>query len=62
MMKDMAPCKGCTDRYEACHGKCERYLSWKKRHDALREKIRRAKYPDSWVDATAIKDGGQHDR
>lgn len=23
-----APCKGCTERHEACHGHCERYLAW----------------------------------
>jgi hypothetical protein len=23
------PCKGCTERYEACHDHCERYKAWK---------------------------------
>ena len=23
------PCRGCVDRDEACHGRCERYQGWK---------------------------------
>lgn len=26
----VAPCKGCPNRYPACHDKCEHYISWKK--------------------------------
>ena len=29
------PCKGCSERYVGCHGKCERYGSWKGERDAL---------------------------
>lgn len=24
------PCKDCTDRQVGCHGKCEKYIKWKK--------------------------------
>jgi len=34
------PCKGCTDRHEACHDTCERYKAWKIEHDASREWMR----------------------
>lgn len=23
------PCRGCPDRYEACHDYCDRYKAWK---------------------------------
>lgn len=29
-IRDKLPCKGCTDRYTACHDKCEKYKEWKK--------------------------------
>lgn len=25
----MSPCKGCTQRYRACHGHCAAYIDWK---------------------------------
>lgn len=25
-----SPCKGCADRAEGCHDRCDRYLYWKK--------------------------------
>ena len=28
--REMSPCKGCSDRHEACWGKCEKYKEWKK--------------------------------
>ena len=28
--REMSPCKGCTERHEACWGKCEKYKEWKK--------------------------------
>ena len=27
--REIAPCKGCTDRYIACHDNCQRYQAWK---------------------------------
>lgn len=54
-MKDTAPCKGCEDRFIGCHAVCGHYKAWKKKHDALRAKIRAAKYPEDWIDATKIK-------
>ena len=26
----VSPCKGCEDRYLACHDYCDRYKKWKK--------------------------------
>ena len=28
-MSMISPCKGCADRYLACHGSCDRYKEWK---------------------------------
>ena len=33
--REMSPCKGCTDRHEACWGKCEKYKEWKKLVDGV---------------------------
>lgn len=49
MSREPAPCKECTERELACHGKCERYQAWRRRLDALNKKIRldkqATKYP-----------------
>ena len=29
--REVSPCKGCTDRFTACHDKCEKYKAWKSR-------------------------------
>lgn len=31
--KANGPCMGCTDRHAECHGKCEKYLSFRKERD-----------------------------
>ena len=36
--REMSPCKGCTERHEACWGKCEKYKSWKSRLDEVNKK------------------------
>lgn len=36
-----SPCKGCTDRYLACHDHCEGYQSWRKEQDEINLKKRR---------------------
>lgn len=35
------PCYKCEERHELCHSHCEKYLKWKKEHDAEREAIRK---------------------
>ena len=36
----VCPCKGCTDRKEACHDTCAAYKAWKEERDELvRRKI-----------------------
>lgn len=32
-MSVAAPCKGCTDRFIGCHGKCDRYIDWRANKD-----------------------------
>ena len=36
--RDAAPCKGCADRYPACHGECENYKSWRERLDEVNQR------------------------
>ena len=37
------PCYKCEERHDLCHSSCEKYIKWKKEHDAEREAIRREK-------------------
>lgn len=36
--REMSPCKGCTDRFTACHDKCEKYKAWKTRLDEVNKR------------------------
>ena len=36
--REMSPCKGCTDRHEACWGKCEKYKVWKLRLEEVNKR------------------------
>ena len=38
--REMSPCKDCTDRHEACWGKCEKYKAWKSRLDEVNRRRR----------------------
>jgi hypothetical protein len=29
LKREIAPCKNCADRHEACWGECEKYKQWK---------------------------------
>ena len=31
------PCKGCEERHEACHDRCEYYKQWKVEHEASKK-------------------------
>lgn len=33
-------CKNCAERYEGCHGQCERYKAYRKELDAAKERKR----------------------
>ena len=37
------PCKDCPDRTPGCHGKCEKYLDYRARLDAMKEEERKRK-------------------
>lgn len=39
-IRDKPPCKDCTDRHEACWGKCEKYKAWKSRLDEVNKRRR----------------------
>ena len=41
-----APCKDCNKRVLNCHASCERYLSFKKEADSIREKVIRQNFLD----------------
>lgn len=38
---DMEPCKGCGDRAEGCHGRCERYAAFKEENRKRKAWLRR---------------------
>ncbi len=43
-MLETCPCKDCQKRTFDCHGKCVKYLAWKKQNDAIRLKIQQKKH------------------
>lgn len=47
------PCRGCLERCEACHGSCERYQTWKKEYEQVKETYRmehqRPPFPNALV-------------
>lgn len=47
---NIAPCKDCLDRYIGCHGKCEKYLEYKKelQKTKCQEKIDKKIEDDIW--------------
>ena len=47
---NIAPCKDCKDRHVGCHGKCEKYLEYKKELQKAkrREKIDKKIEDDIW--------------
>ena len=34
-IRDKPPCKGCNERFTACHDKCDKYKEWKKLVDGV---------------------------
>lgn len=38
----ICPCRGCTDRMLLCHGRCERYQTWKTEYENAKEEKRSA--------------------
>ena len=37
----IAPCKGCTDRYPACAGHCQKYTEWKNAFVEAKKRVMR---------------------
>ena len=36
--REVPPCKGCAERFTACHDKCEKYKAWKSRLDEINKR------------------------
>lgn len=43
-MNENSPCKGCTEKYEACHDHCDKYKEWKERYQAQQKYLRDNRY------------------
>lgn len=39
----VSPCKDCTERYLACHDKCDKYKEYRQRYDAEQARIKKEK-------------------
>ena len=48
-MKRDAPCKGCPDRNEYCHAKCDTYKEWSENHRKAKERDRASREADSRI-------------
>lgn len=53
--KNAPPCYGCNERYEGCHGKCERYIKWKAENDEYRETFLKDKHENADVISFEIR-------
>ena len=45
----VVPCKGCTDRRDLCHSKCERYKQYREEIDEARKKRQESIYTDATI-------------
>ena len=57
--KENGPCLYCTDRYVGCHGKCEKYAEWKKRHDDYNTKVYNNRHKEKFF-ARYVRDRNRH--
>lgn len=54
MDRKTCPCKKCSTRHVGCHGKCEKYKTWRSGVDSvIQEKIRQSG-KDTWTTAKII--------
>lgn len=66
--KISAPCKDCGDRYVGCHGKCEKYLTFRSRLDEENNKTYKAKQLNMMLNqievdrVTAVHNGKMYTR
>ena len=42
-MKEISPCKDCSERHPICHGSCEKYQEWKNRDQAQKKHLQENK-------------------
>ena len=49
------PCKGCGDREVGCHGTCETYGEWPKKHRANMERIAKERQETFTMSKSALK-------
>ena len=50
-----SPCKGCPERNEECHGRCETYKQWSAENAANREAIRQKKWINNTLRSYSIE-------
>lgn len=43
-MKEMSPCKDCTEKYTACHDTCDKYKEWRDRYHAQQKYLEESKF------------------
>ena len=48
-MFNSVPCYKCESRYPGCHAKCEKYISWSKEHEIIKDKKAKEKLINSIV-------------
>ena len=60
--RDCSPCLDCLDRTETCHAHCERYISWKARHEQSRQEQIKKNQQESDLRNCAVMRGKRHRR
>lgn len=48
--KELSPCFRCEDRGEGCHGRCEKYKTWKEKLEAAKVEI-----DTTWLDYKGVQ-------
>ncbi len=51
----MCPCKDCDTRFVGCHGNCESYLLWKLENNKVKDRQRKSKELDIFLETQYIR-------
>lgn len=57
-----SPCKGCEDRYIACHAECEKYLTYLAEYYAQKEKYLQKKRGDTEAFLVGLERHDRHEK
>ena len=49
------PCKGCKDREQGCHGRCERYSAWQERNAKVKHWLMQMDMAENYLANSAMK-------